>query len=147
MSAIRQDGTSYEYAPDGYPATADFEVVNALVQAAKTNKSVYHVGVVQAKDSFYGQHSPEVKPVYYDLLNKWEAWKRLGVLCSEMESAAMFTVAAFRRVRCGSVFHVIWNQEREKLLGDNSKTEDTTGAIRIAVGAIKNLIKQDKASK
>ena len=30
----------------------------------------------------------------YELEQKWEAWKRLGVLASEMESAALFTVAA-----------------------------------------------------
>ena len=42
------------------------------------------------------------------------AWKRLGVLASEMESAALFTAASALGVRCGSAFHVIWNQEREK---------------------------------
>ena len=52
-------------------------------------------------------------PVSYELLNKWEAWKRLGVKASEMESAALFVVAAALGVRCGSCFHVVWNQERE----------------------------------
>ena len=37
---------------------------------------------------------PGRMPVSYELEAKWEAWKRLGVLASEMESAALFTAAA-----------------------------------------------------
>ena len=72
--AIRMEGTSKEYAPIEFPAVPDFGVTNALVNAAETLKKPYHVGVVQCKDSFFGQHSPETKPVGYELLNKWDAW-------------------------------------------------------------------------
>ncbi|MCR5101018.1 MAG: nucleoside phosphorylase, partial [Butyrivibrio sp.] len=72
--AIRMEGTSKEYAPIEFPAVADFEVVNALTEAARKLDYKYHVGVVECKDSFYGQHEPEVKPVGYELLNKWDAW-------------------------------------------------------------------------
>ncbi len=89
--AIRMEGTSREYAPIEFPAVADLDVVNAFVKAAKASGKDYHVGVVQCKDSFYGQHSPETKPVSYELLNKWEAWKRLGCKASEMESAALLS--------------------------------------------------------
>lgn len=147
MSAVRQDGTSYEYAPEGYPATADFDTVCALSQAADALGCKKHIGVVQAKDSFYGQHSPAVKPVSSMLLEKWEAWKRLGVLCSEMESAAMFTVAAFRRVRCGSVFSVVWNQEIEQTIGGDHRNEDTSLAIKCAVEAVRILIDRDRSAK
>ena len=105
--AIRMEGTSREYAPIEYPAVPDFQVATALVQACKELNKPYHCGVVQCKDSFYGQHNPNRMPVSYELLNKWEAWKRLGVLASEMESAALFTVADSLGVRCGSVFNVI----------------------------------------
>ena len=112
--AIRMEGTSKEYAPIEFPAVANLEVTNALVQAAKKLDYTCHTGVVQCKDSFYGQHSPETKPVSYELLNKWEAWKRLGCLASEMESAALFIVASYLGVRVGSVFLTVANQEREK---------------------------------
>ena len=102
------------------------------------------VGVVQCKDSFYGQHSPGRMPVSYELEQKWEAWKRLGVLASEMESAALFTVAAALGVRCGSCFHVIWNQEREKAGLDQAEDHDTESAVRVAVAALRRLIRQDK---
>ena len=92
--AVRMEGTSREYAPIEFPAVADFDVALALRTAAKKLGLRHHMGVVQCKDSFYGQHDPDIMPVSYELKNKWEAWKRLGVLASEMESAALFTVAA-----------------------------------------------------
>ena len=140
--ALRMEGTSREYAPIEYPAVPDFQVTCALVRAAEELGYPTHTGVVQCKDSFYGQHSPHRMPVHFDLEQKWEAWKRLGVLASEMESAALFTVAAARGVRCGSVFHVIWNQEREKAGLDQKESHDTTAAIRVGVEALKLLIAQ-----
>ena len=142
--AVRMEGTSREYAPLEWPAVADFEVANALVQAAKNLHKPWHTGVVQCKDSFYGQHSPARMPVSYELESKWEAWKRLGVLASEMESAALFAVAATRGVRCGSVFHVIWNQEREAAGLDQKESHDTSAAIQMGVEAVKLLIEQDR---
>lgn len=143
--AVRMEGTSREYAPIEYPAVPDLDVTNALVAAAKKQETDFHTGVVQCKDSFYGQHEPEVKPVSYELLNKWEAWKRLGCLASEMESAALFIVASHLRVRTGSCFLVVANQEREKLGLDNPVAHDTDVAIRVAVEAIRELIKADQA--
>jgi len=142
--AVRMEGTSREYAPIEWPAVSDFEVANALVQACKNLGKRWHAGVVQCKDSFYGQHSPGRMPVSYDLEQKWQAWKRLGVLASEMESAALFTVAAARKVRCGSCFHVIWNQEREAAGLDQEESHDTSAAIQVGVEALKLLIMQDR---
>ena len=103
------------------------------------------VNSIQSKDSFYGQHEPEIKPVSYELMNKWEAWKRLGCLASEMESAALFVVASHLRVRAGACFLVVANQEREKLGLENPVVHDTDKAIHVAVQAIRELIRTDKA--
>ena len=142
--AIRMEGTSREYAPIEFPAVADIRIVNALTDAAGKLGGNYHVGVVQCKDSFYGQHSPETKPVSYELLNKWEAWKRLGCLASEMESAALFVVASSLRVRVGSCFLVVANQEREKEGLPNPVVDDTDMAVRVAVEALRTLIREDR---
>lgn len=142
--AIRFEHTSLEYAPFEFPAVADFDITLALKQASEALGYRTHVGVVQCKDSFYGQHSPERSPVYYELLHKWESWKRLGVKASEMESAALFVVAAALGVRCGSCFHVVWNQEREKAGCFMPMTEDTTGAIKVGIEAMKRLIVSDR---
>ena len=145
--AVRMEGTSREYAPIEWPAVPDFAVTAALVEACKRLGCSWHAGVVQCKDSFYGQHSPARMPVSYELEQKWEAWKRLGVLASEMESAALFAVAAARRVRVGSVFHVIWNQEREKAGLDQKESHNTEIAITAGVEALKLLIEQDRAQR
>ena len=144
--AIRMEGTSKEYAPIEYPAVADFTIVNALMQAAENLKYSYHVGVVECKDSFYGQHEPEKKPVGYDLLNKWDAWIKCGALASEMESAAMFIVGSTLRVRVGTVLLVVANQERAKMGLSNQQAHDTERAIEAAVEAARILIRRDRAS-
>ena len=98
----------------------------------------------RCKDAFYGQHSPERMPVSYELLNKWEAWKRLHVKASEMESAALFVVADALNCRCGSCFHVIWNQEREAAGLDQKMSEDTSASVKVAVEGLKRLIEADR---
>lgn len=141
--AVRMEGTSREFAPIEYPAVPDLDVTNALVQGAKDLGIKHHVGVVQCKDSFFGQHEPEIMPVSYDLENKWQAWIRMGCLASEMESAALFIAGQFLRVRVGSCFLVVANQERAKLGLPNEQAHDTELAIKTAVEGIRKLIHQD----
>ena len=135
-AAVRMEGTSREYAPIEYPAVADLEVANALAAACKDLGYTYHTGVVQCKDAFYGQHEPERMPVSYELLNKWEAWKRMGCKASEMESAALFIVAQHLRVRCGSNFLVVGNQERNALGMENPIVHDTEAAIMESINRL-----------
>ena len=145
--AIRMEGTSCEYAPIEFPAVADFDVVSAIKEAAEKMKLRYHLGIVQCKDAFYGQHNPELMPTSMLLNYKWEAWKKLGVKASEMESAALFTVASFLGARCGSVFFTVGNQEREKLGMDNPIVHDTEKICELAVEAIRVIIEHDKQPK
>ena len=145
--AVRMEGTSREYAPIEFPAVANYEVVTALQHTCKKMNLRHHMGIVQCKDSFYGQHNPDIIPVSYTLKTNWEAWKRLGVLASEMESAALFTVASYLNVRCGSVFLVVGNQERELLGMDNPMVHDTTVVCKLAVETIRNLIEHDLRKK
>jgi len=142
--AVRMDGTSKEYAPIEYPAVPDVTVAASLVRAARKLGVDYHTGVVQCKDAYYGQHRPETLPNSAELLNKWDAWLRLGCKASEMESSTLFIVGAYRRLRVGSVFLCIANQEREKAGLSNEQEHDTEKAIRVAVEAIRMMIAEDK---
>lgn len=142
--AIRAEGTTKEYAPIEFPAVADLEVTNALIQASKRLNQPYHAGVVHCKDSFYGQHRPETLPNSAELLAKWDAWCELGTKASEMESAALFVVASYLKVRCGTVLLVVANQERAKAGLPNPQNHDTDIAIKVAIEALKLLIEQDK---
>ena len=145
--AIRLDGTSKEYMPIEFPAVADFGITMELANAARSLGHRYHVGVVQSKDSFYGQHSPESMPTSDELSYKWRAWMKGGCLASEMESSTLFIVSAVRNLRSGALFHCVWNQEIAKTAMPKDRKEDTSAAIKTAIEAIRILIKQDKKDK
>lgn len=145
--AVRGEGTSQEYLPPDYPAVANFEVVQALVQAAEKLQqegNTYHVGVVHSKDSFYGEVEPESSPMSRDIERRWDAYMRCGCLTSEMECAAVFSVGLARRARCGAVLTALWNVERSKAGLPDQVTYDSSRAIRCAVEAIRILISQQK---
>lgn len=144
--AIRMEGTSKEYLPVEFPAVPDYTVTAALAEACRSLEFPYHLGVVQSKDSFYGQHSPETKPISYELQNKWDTWVKGGALASEMESAAVFIVASCLGVRAGAIFHVIHNQERAKAKLPNEADHNPDKPIRGAVEALRQMILRDRQS-
>ncbi len=145
--AIRMEGTSKEYMPIEFPAVADYYITKSLVEAAEKLGYDSHVGIVECKDSFYGQHAPERQPVGYELINKWNAWIQGGTLCSEMESAALFVVSSTLKCRAGSVFLVCQNQERLRNGIVDESTHDTEKAVRVAVEAMRATILADKAKR
>ena len=145
--AVRMEGTSREFAPIEYPAVADFGVTSALIEGAKKIGVRNHTGVVQCKDSFFGQHEPEIMPVSYELEDKWQAWIRMGCLASEMESAALFIAGGFLRVRVGTCLLVVANQERAKKGLPNEQVHDTSMEIKTAIEAIRILIQQEKENE
>ena len=109
--AIRMEGTSKEYAPIEFPAVADFDIITALKEASDKLNYKSHIGVVQCKDAFYGQHEPENKPVSYELVNKWKAW-----------------YTGFRDGVCGIVYSGIisWCEGRIDIFG-NCKSGESKG--------------------
>lgn len=139
--AIRYEGTTKEYCPIEYPAVADFDIVTALVNASKNFNVDIHTGVVQCKDAFYGQHRPETLPNHYELEHKWDSWLRMGCKASEMESAALFIVARYLKVKCGSLFLCVANQQRALTGLCNEQNHDIETVIKIAVEAICDMIK------
>lgn len=139
QAAIRQEGTSKEYVPVEFPAVADINLINALRIAAKELGYPSHTGVVQCKDSFYGQHDPEKMPVGYELQDKWEAWIKAGALCSEMETASLYTVSSVLRLKAAAVLLVVWNQEQEKAGIANKTDFDVDKEINVAIKAIEIL--------
>lgn len=142
--AIRMEGTSREYVPMEFPAVADFTVTEALRDAAKNRGNRYHLGVVQCKDAFYGQHDPDSMAAGDQLKSKWNAWVKAGAKCSEMESASLFIVGAVRRVRVGAILAVFANQTRREMGLSDPQSYDTEEAIATAVDAMRLLIRRDK---
>lgn len=145
--AIRNEGTSKEYLPIEYPAVADYSVLSSLVKASSKLGHNYHTGVVHSKDSFYGQHSPERMPIAHELKSKWDAYIKSGALSSEMECAALFSVASYLGARAGCILNVLWNQEREKANLNNPYHMSMDRAIETAIEALRYLIAEDRLDK
>ena len=139
--AIRQEGTSREYLPIEFPAVADFSVVSALHEAAQALGFPYHTGVIQSKDSFYGEIRPAQMPIADELTAKWKAWKAAGALTSEMETAALMIVAQVLHVRCGAVLNVLWNADNDD--APAIPPDATERGVKAAVEAIRVLIRED----
>ena len=130
--AVRDEGTTIHYVPIEYPAIANRHVVDALSRAAKARGFNFAEGIAQCKDSFYGQHDPDSMPVSARLHERWEAWRKVGVMASEMETAALFVIASIRGVRAGAVMaYFAMNDE----------------TIEMACDAIRILIEQDRAAQ
>lgn len=143
--AIRKDGTSTEYVPVEFPAVPNFELVTALKAAADRLGHNNTLGVVECKDSFYGQHAPERMPVKYELQQKWQAWKMAGAIGSEMESSTLFVVASVLRVRCASILLLLRNKEREESYNTGIVcVNEMSPAIETAIEALRSAIKRDR---
>lgn len=126
-AAVRDEGTTIHYIPIEYPAIADRHLVDALSRAAKNLGYNYAEGITQSKDSFYGQHEPENMPAEHRLKERWEAWRRGNVMCSEMECAALFVISSIRKCRASAIMN--W--------GDMNET------IQTACDAVKLLMETD----
>jgi len=132
--AVRDEGTSHQYMFAEFPAVADRAVTNALVEGCSRVKATYRVGIVQAKDSFYGEIDPRRMPLASDLKDRWDAWVGGGVLASEMETAAMYVVSTIHRARAGGIVNIF---------GDPSGIHRM---ITAAVVGLRVLIDRDRRS-
>ncbi len=91
-AAHRGEGTSKVYLPAEFPAVADLDVTNALVDAARETGEAYRVGIGFTRDAYYVQDK---------VLN--ETLKQAGVVAAEQEAAVLYIIGSVRGVRVGSV--------------------------------------------
>jgi uridine phosphorylase len=146
-AAVRDEGTSRQYMPLAFPAVADLDVTLALREAAERLRVPHHVGITQSKDSFFGELQPERMPVADQLLSRWKAWTTGGVLCSEMEAAAIFVVSSVLKKRAGGIMLVVGDEELRPLPPEeHARQRDLGPLIRTAIEAVKILITKDRSA-
>lgn len=148
-AAVRDEGTSRQYAPVEYPAVSSHAVVAALQHAARDRDLTAHTGVVHTTDTYYGQHEPDRMPVAAQLTGRLDALTRLGVLCSEMETASVLVVAGGALgLQAGSVLAVAGNRVTGEHLDQPAMRERrdqaVADAIDIALGAIRLLARSEQ---
>ncbi len=142
--AVRQEGTSDEYVREDYPATADGEVVSALVAAAERLGYDYHTGITMSADSFYaGQGRPGFEgfeAAGSDALV--EELRNANVKNVEMEASAILTVANVYGLRAGAVCSVYANRVTGEF-----RTEGESRAAETASLAVKLLTRMDEIKR
>jgi purine-nucleoside phosphorylase len=78
-----------------YAPTADFELFQKAVDAAKSKNIPIKAGNVFTSDEFYA-----------DDFESYKKWSKFGVLCVEMESAGLYTVAAKHNVKALTILTI-----------------------------------------
>lgn len=93
--AVRDDGASQAYVDLRYPAVADTGLLYACLTSARENRFPCHVGIVHSHESFYIDDNEEQK----------QFWAQKGVLCADMETAALFTIGRLRGIKTASILN------------------------------------------
>lgn len=141
--AVRLDGASTHYAPIEYPAVADHEVTQALIEAAVEAGVQYHVGITCCSDTFYpGQERYDTFSGY--VLRRFQGitaeWRRLHVLNYEMESATLLVVASALGLHAGCVTAVVVNRTRAERIEEANVPLAEQNAIAVAARAALKLV-------
>ncbi|MBI2888406.1 MAG: nucleoside phosphorylase [Candidatus Liptonbacteria bacterium] len=154
IASIRDEGATREYIPDGFPAVADYNVVRALEETARTLKKNCFVGINRTHDAFYGNQSSITKWGAYLCDARWKK-QDTPILSSEMESAALFIVASLWGAKAGAILAVNANPEplrnrvrglTQRVIAESSPTlsaEVVKDMVSVALGAIVRLAEQN----
>ncbi|WP_254840568.1 nucleoside phosphorylase [Natronomonas marina] len=133
--AAKDEGTTKRYEAATVPAVPDYGTLSALVEAAETREAPVHVGPVATDDAFYAETDDHVA-----------AWNEAGLLCVEMEAAAIFALARRKGLDAGAICTVDGNLVEGTQKGETDaeelpeKAKDNVGrAIRITLDAVAAL--------
>ena len=133
--AAKDEGTTRRYEAPTVPAVPDYGVLSALVDAAERRQAPVHVGPIATDDAFYAETDAYV-----------DEWEAAGLLCVEMEAAALFTLARRKGLAAGAICTVDGNLVEGTQKGATEddelpeKARDNVGrAIRIALDAVETL--------
>jgi uridine phosphorylase len=92
-AAIRDEGVSHHYLPPGRLASASPQLTATLGAALENAGATYRTGTSWTIDAPYRETVAEARH-----------YQAEGVLCVEMEAAALFAVGSVRKVRVASAF-------------------------------------------
>lgn len=141
--SVRLDGASTHYAPIEYPAVANFEIVNALVEGAKKLGIRYHIGITASSDTFYpGQERYDSFRGYVikRFRDSLEEWQKLNVLNYEMESSTLLTLTSAFGLRGGCVSGVVVNRVKQENVVEEALKRGEKNAVSVAVASLEFLI-------
>ncbi len=116
--AVRDDGASKTYVDAVYPAIPDTDLLMRVIDSAKNAGYRYHVGIARSHDSFYIDTEEEVS----------RFWAEKGVIGSDMETSALFTVGRIRGLKTASILNnvVLWGEDTADSIGSYADGENLT---------------------
>ena len=134
--AVRDDGASRAYVDIKYPAVPDYRLINHCAKVAEEKDYRHQVGVILSHESFY----------YDEDAQDCEKWSKKGVLATDFETAALYTVGRLRKVHTASILNnvVIWGENTEDSIGSYQGGENLTAIgeereIEVALEAMYRL--------
>lgn len=93
--ALRDDGVSQHYLPQEIPATPSPLLLKKLQNALEAHGLPYHAGETWTTPAIYRETEAELAH-----------YQKQGILCVDMEAAALFTVAKYLKVELASLFTI-----------------------------------------
>ena len=96
--AAKDEGTTSRYESRTVPAVVEYAVLRALADAANARDEAVHIGPIATDDAFYAETEEYVA-----------AWEAAGLLCVEMEAAAIFALARRKGLQAGAICTVDGN--------------------------------------
>ena len=108
-----------------YAPTAAFPLLKKAYDAASKRGIEVHVGNILSTDTFY-----------HDDPDAWKHWAEFGVLGLEMETAALYTLAAKFKVNALSVLTVSDDIVRHKIATSEEREKTFTKMVEIALEAV-----------
>ena len=141
QASVRMEGTALHYAPLEYPAVPTIEVFDELRNACATLDLPYRVGTVICRDLFYTQYDDVEEPASYYTKSAWNAYKKLGAIATEMETATLFIAGNKLNARTGAC--MVCATDYVKDVNKTYPTDYEARAIKVGIEALKNIIRND----
>ena len=126
MSASTDSSFIDQYSlPGSFSPTADWSLLKRAADLAETKKINYSVGSVLTSDRFYNDDSEANKK-----------WAKMGILGVEMETAALYSVAARLGKKALSILTVSDNIETGEELSATERQTSFDDMVILALGLI-----------
>ena len=109
--------------PGTFAPTASYELVARAVEVAKEQGTPVRVGSVVSSDAFYGDNPESSK-----------AWRKMGVLCVEMECAALFMNAARAGKEALGILTISDHVFRDEAISAEARQTSFNRMMEIALG-------------
>jgi uridine phosphorylase len=85
-------------------------------------------------------------PIAEDLQRRWQAWMAGGAICSEMEAATLYIVAATLRVRAGGAMLILGNPDQRPMTEAEIADSNVDRVIDTSIAGLRKLIAADRAA-